>query len=96
MTITAELSSDTVARSCGIEIKSPSPVLSLCRELVMQGCDPVRPMEVYRGSTLALHIRSIGEAAKLEVGGHGWGFTRARDGGSAPPVSLTGPSSLAA
>ncbi len=34
MTIRAELSSDTIATSCGIEIKAPSPVLALCRELL--------------------------------------------------------------
>jgi hypothetical protein len=96
MTIHAELSSDTIAVSCGVEVRTGSPVLALCRELVAEGCNPATRLEAYRGDTLCLTVRSIGEAAKLEVSGHGAGFTRARDGGSAPPVSLTAPSSLAA
>ena len=67
MMIRAELSSDTIAVSCAIEIKSPSPVLALCRRLIEEGCLSSTPMEAYRGDTLALHVRSIGEAAALEV-----------------------------
>jgi hypothetical protein len=44
-----------------------SPALKLCRMLVAAGHDPDEPAEVYRGSTLRLRIRSIGEAAKLTV-----------------------------
>ena len=89
--IAAEISSDTIARSCGIEIKSPSPVLALCRQLVAEGCKPNTPLEAYRGDTLCLTIRSIGEAAGLQIGGHGRGFTRAREGGAAPYSDLNAP-----
>jgi hypothetical protein len=72
--IRAEISSDTIAVSCGVAIRAGSPVLALCRELVTQGCNPATPMEVYRGSTLALCVRSIGEAANLRVNTAGTGF----------------------
>jgi hypothetical protein len=46
---------------------SGTPVLELCRRLVGLGVDPTTPLHVYRGETLALVVRSIGEAATLEV-----------------------------
>jgi hypothetical protein len=42
-------------------------VLALCRALVEAGHDPATPLEAYRGSTLCLRVRSIGEGAKLTV-----------------------------
>jgi len=51
----------------GITARGSAPVLRLCRKLVEAGHDPQEPMEVYRGATLSLHVRSIGEAAKLTV-----------------------------
>jgi hypothetical protein len=42
-------------------------VLSLCRQLVAAGHDPAEQAEAYRGATLALRIRSLGEAAGLTV-----------------------------
>jgi hypothetical protein len=35
----------------------------LCRKLVAAGHDPATVMHVYRGQTLALKVRAIGEAA---------------------------------
>jgi hypothetical protein len=59
------------ARALGIEVvatrKSDAVVCALCRRLIEAGHDPNEPMEVYRGTTLALRVRSIGEAAKLTV-----------------------------
>jgi hypothetical protein len=43
------------------------PVLSLCRQLVATGHDQAEAAEVYRGTILALRIRSLGEAAGLTV-----------------------------
>jgi len=43
-------------------------------------------MEVYRGATLALRIRSIGEAAGLEINSKGTGFVPARAIRTAPPM----------
>jgi hypothetical protein len=60
-----------VVTALGITVEARSNsdaiVCALCRRLVEAGHDPAEPMEVYRGSTLALHVRSIGEAAKLTV-----------------------------
>jgi hypothetical protein len=58
------------ASALGIEAiagKGDAVVCALCRKLLEAGHDPAEPMEVYRGATLALHVRSIGEAAKLTV-----------------------------
>jgi len=51
----------------GLTAKGTAPVLRLCRMLVEAGHNPEEPMEVYRGATLALRVRSIGEAAKFTV-----------------------------
>jgi hypothetical protein len=59
------------ARALGIEVvatrRSDAVVCALCRRLVEAGHDPATPMKVYRGQILSLHVRSIGEAAKLTV-----------------------------
>jgi hypothetical protein len=95
MTIRAELSSDTIAVSCGITVHTGSPVLALCRRLLDEGCASSMPMEAYRGTTLALRIRSIGEAAGLEVTSEGVRFRPARQPHPARPISATMPSSVA-
>jgi hypothetical protein len=63
------------ATACGIEVvatrKSDAVVCALCRRLIEAGRDPNEPMEVYRGTTLALRVRSLGEAAKLTVAEQG-------------------------
>ncbi|MFY9839327.1 MAG: hypothetical protein WAK55_23200 [Xanthobacteraceae bacterium] len=46
----------------------------MCRKLVEAGHDPATPLEAWRGKTLCLLVRSIGEAARLEVSGEGVGF----------------------
>ena len=37
----------------------------MCRKLVDAGYDPARPLYAYRGDTLCLKVRSIGEGARL-------------------------------
>jgi hypothetical protein len=49
----------------GYSVRHQLPVIAMCRLLVAEGFDPASPMHVYRGDTLALKIRSIGEAATL-------------------------------
>jgi hypothetical protein len=63
----AELIGSTVCRSGEHAVCSHAPVLALCRELIAAGCNPERALEVYRGATLALHIKSIGAGARLTV-----------------------------
>ena len=86
MKIDAELSKDDICSAFGITVKSPSPVLSLCRKLVALGHDPSTPLDAWRGDVLCLRIRSIGEAARLEVNGEGTGFRRATKPAPAPPM----------
>jgi hypothetical protein len=68
------------AMACGKTAIGGSPVLDLCRELVAAGHNPQTPLEAYRGETLCLTVRSIGEAAGLEINGKGTGFRLRRSG----------------
>src|SRR5262245_46691254 len=87
MTIRAQLSSDSIAVSCGIEVHVGSPVLRLCRELLSAGSPSSAAMDVYRGQTLALQVRSIGEAAGLRVQSNGCGFIPLRGLPTGPAMS---------
>jgi hypothetical protein len=85
----AELIKDDSCSALGITVTSSSPVLGLCRKLVKDGYDPDTPLEAYRGDVLCLRVRSIGEAARLEVNGN-TRFTFAGDARrrTAPPMRL--------
>jgi hypothetical protein len=78
----------------GFTANGPTPVLALCRELLAAGHDPTTPLEIYRGATLALRIRSMGEAAALELNSEGTGFRRRRQPDAGPPVGETAPEGL--
>jgi hypothetical protein len=65
--IKAELVGADTCTACGITMKSDSPVLALW--LVDAGHDPVTPLEAYRGDVLCLRVRSIGQAARMQVNG---------------------------
>jgi hypothetical protein len=75
-TIRAELIGDDRATELGIEARSAAPPLDLCRKLVVAGHDPVSALDAYLGTTLSLMVRSVGEAADLEVKSKGTGFVR--------------------
>ena len=85
-TLTAELIGDDTATACGITVRSTSPVLVLCRELIATGMTPDAALTVFRHGTVALRVCSIGEAAALEINSKGTGFTRARTVRAAPPM----------
>jgi hypothetical protein len=79
-----------------------APALALCRKLVEAGHDPAPALEAYRGETLCLHIRSIGEAAGLTVEDsrhgtprfrrwHGAGAGVTQRYGRASPIAPIGP-----
>jgi hypothetical protein len=85
-TLAAELIGDDTATACGITVRSTSPVLVLCRELIATGMTPDAALTVFRHGTVALRVRSIGEAAALEINSKGTGFTRARTVRAAAPV----------
>ena len=83
----ATLAGCETASAAGITVTSPSPVLALCRKLLTAGYDPATPLEVYRDNTLALRVRSIGEAAGLRVAADKAGrpvFKREETGAAAP------------
>ena len=87
--IRAELRGGDQATALGLVVRSPSPIIGLCRELIARGFDPDLPLHPYRGDTLALIVRSIGQAANLEIDGHGTGFRPAHKGGPASPMRQT-------
>jgi hypothetical protein len=73
--IRAELSSDTYATALDITVRSPSPVLALCRKLIeVSTYAPETPLNAYRAKTLCLRVLGIGEGARLEIAGNGVGF----------------------
>jgi hypothetical protein len=55
------------AEASGVTARGRAPVLALCRALIEAGHDPNTPLEAYRGATLCLKVRSIGEGARLTV-----------------------------
>src|SRR6516225_4582087 len=65
--IEAQLFGSNECRYRNITTRGNAPVLALCRALLGAGYDPSRPLHVYRGRTLALKVRTIGEGAKLTV-----------------------------
>ena len=82
--IGAELIGSDRCSALGMTARGTTPVLGLCRLLVEAGLDPITPLEAWRGSTLCLRVRRIGEAAQLELSPRGAGFVRGR-----PPVAQT-------
>jgi len=74
----AGLIGSNTCTAAGITAHGNAPVLVLCRRLLAAGLDPDQAMEVYRGATLALRVRSIGEAAELEINSKGTAFVARR------------------
>jgi hypothetical protein len=89
MKIRAELIDSNECTAGGLTMSGRAPVLALCRQLIAGGHDPGSPLEVWRGPVLCLHVRSIGEAARLRVATHGAGFECSR--GSASECTAASP-----
>jgi hypothetical protein len=89
-TIRAELFGSDTCKVAGITAIDTAPVLALCRKLLAAGVSPDRTVEVYRGAELAFTIASVGQAANLEINGHGTGFRRLRAWGTGPLVRFNG------
>jgi hypothetical protein len=77
---------DDTCSALGVTVRSSSPVLALCRQLVDAGHDPTTPLEAYRRNTLALRVKSIGQTAQLEVNADGTGFWQRAKARAAPPM----------
>jgi len=65
--IRAELVGSNRAEAFGLVAIGYEPLLSLCRKLIRAGLNPDTPVECYRGSVLALRVRSLASAAQLTV-----------------------------
>jgi hypothetical protein len=89
--IRAELAGASTCSALSVTIESSAPVISLCRRLIEAGHDPATAMQVFRGDVLALIVRSIGEAARLEINAYGTGFRPRREADAAPPIAPNAP-----
>jgi hypothetical protein len=88
--IRAEITGNTcTALGITARDRDGSPVLKLCRKLIEGGHDPATPLHAYRGDTLCLKVRSIGEAARLRVSSGG-GFEPLLSGPIAPYSEFDG------
>ena len=76
--IRCELLGSDRCLAAGYVTRGTSPVLAMCRKLIAAGIDPNLRLECYRGETLCLLVRLIGEAATLEPNSGGTCFTRRR------------------
>jgi hypothetical protein len=76
--ITAELTGSETCTVGSRIIKSSTPVLAMCRELISAGLSPDEALEVRRSGQLALIVRSLRDGARLEVNAKGTGFVSRR------------------
>jgi len=86
----AELIGSDSCTTEGFSAVGAALVLMLCRKLVEAGFDPRTPLEAWRQGTLALRVRSIGEAAHLEINSKGTGFVPRSSVRTASPVAKNG------
>ena len=70
--IVAQLIGDDTAQAGDIVVRSRSPVFALCRALLAAGADPNSKLECFRGSVLALTVKTIGIGAKLTIKENDW------------------------
>jgi hypothetical protein len=88
--ITARLVGSDTAIAIDIVATGSAPIFELCRKLTVAGHAASTQLDAYRGTTLALSVRSIGEASKLRVRGSGYGFEVAEARPTAPPIRGNG------
>jgi hypothetical protein len=88
----AELIGATTCKAAGTTAHGYAPVLTLCRELLAAGLNPDQALEVYRGTTLALRVRSLRDGAVLTVktAGNGSPVFSPLDGAAASPMRQNG------
>jgi hypothetical protein len=70
--IIARLIGDDTAQAGDIVVRSRSPVFALCRALLAAGANPNSRLECFRGSLLALTVKTIGTGAKLTIKENDW------------------------
>ncbi len=77
----------TAAQPKASPVRGASPVLALCRKLLVAGIDQARPLHAYRGEVLCLIIRSHRRGRTTNGGRGGQGYA---------PISSLGASFLPA
>jgi hypothetical protein len=65
--IIEQLSGSDTCSAEGIAVKAKAPIFALCRRLVAAGFNPAASLFAYRGDTMCVRARSIGEAAMFTV-----------------------------
>jgi hypothetical protein len=70
--IIAQLIGHDRAQAGDIVVRSRSPVFALCRALLAGGANPNSKLECFRGSVLALTVKTIGIGAKLTIRENDW------------------------
>ena len=74
--IIAQLIGQDRAQAGDIVARSRSPVFALCRALLAAGANPNSKLECFRGSVLALTVKTIGIGAKLTIKENDWVGTK--------------------
>lgn len=65
--IMAALHGDDTAEAGDVLARGRAPVFALCRALLAAGANPNARIECYRGTTLAVVVKSLGRGALLTV-----------------------------
>ena len=65
--IIAQLVGHDRAQAGDVVVRSRTPVFALCRALLAAGANPNSRLECFRGSVLALTVKSVGIGAKLTI-----------------------------
>jgi hypothetical protein len=86
----AELIGSSRCDAEGLSARGYAPVLELCRELVAVGFSRACPLEAWRGETLCLRVRSIGESVGFTVADDRHGTPRLRRRQHRPPGYVAG------
>src|SRR5262245_21589671 len=89
--IAVKLIGSTTCTVGNITITASAPVLAMSGALVAAGHDPRTRLEAYRGTTLALVVRSIGDGARLEINSKGTAFVCRQKVRRASPMRKSGP-----
>jgi hypothetical protein len=70
--IIAQLIGHDRAQASDVVVRSRSPVFALCRALLAPGANRNSRLECFRGSVLALTVKTVGIGAKLTIRETDW------------------------
>ena len=78
--IIAAVEGSDLCHAAGYTVKDRGPVLAMCRLMVQSGFDPQRPLLAFRGSELAMRIKTIAYGAHYAVAENQKRFRAAKAG----------------